>query len=70
MIRAADGSDPPIRQRALAWARELHAGQRYGGRPYAVAPHAAPRCCGDFGYGGDPVLMSAAYLHDAIEDTA
>jgi (p)ppGpp synthase/HD superfamily hydrolase len=63
-------ADDPDPERALAWAREQHDGQLYGGRPYDTHLLAAAEVLRDCGYGGDPVLMSAAYLHDAIEDTS
>jgi (p)ppGpp synthase/HD superfamily hydrolase len=61
--------DPPDPERALAWARARHGGQLYGGRPYDTHLHAAAEVLRDCGHGDDPVLMSAAYLHDTIEDT-
>ncbi|HEY3615021.1 MAG TPA: HD domain-containing protein [Gaiellales bacterium] len=61
--------DAPEPERALAWARARHGGQCYGGRPYATHLLAAAEVLRDCGYGDDPVLMSAAYLHDTIEDT-
>jgi guanosine-3',5'-bis(diphosphate) 3'-pyrophosphohydrolase len=60
----------PDPDRALAWAREQHAGQLYGGRPYDTHLLAAAEVLQDCGYGDDPALMSAAYLHDTIEDTS
>ena len=53
---------------ALAWGHEVHAGQRYGHLPYSVHLDAVADVLREFGRGDDPVLMSAAYLHDAIED--
>ena len=60
--------DSPDPRAALAWARELHADQSYGHLPYAVHLDAVAGVLREFGHGDDPVLMSAAYLHDAIED--
>jgi (p)ppGpp synthase/HD superfamily hydrolase len=54
---------------ALALARDRHRAQLYGGKPYATHLEAAADVLRDCGYGNDPVLMSAAYLHDTIEDT-
>jgi (p)ppGpp synthase/HD superfamily hydrolase len=71
MIRAAmTDEDSPDPERALAWAREQHGGQLYGGRPYGTHLLAAAEVLRDCGYGDDPALMSAAYLHDTIEDTS
>jgi (p)ppGpp synthase/HD superfamily hydrolase len=53
---------------ALAWGRKLHAGQLYGDKPYAVHLNAVAEVLRRFGHGDDPVLMSAGYLHDTIED--
>jgi guanosine-3',5'-bis(diphosphate) 3'-pyrophosphohydrolase len=53
---------------ALTWGHALHARQRYGHLPYAVHLGAVADVLRQFGYGDAPVLMSAAYLHDAIED--
>ena len=53
---------------ALAWGHELHARQRYGHLPYSVHLDAVAGVLREFGHGDDAVLMSAAYLHDAIED--
>jgi guanosine-3',5'-bis(diphosphate) 3'-pyrophosphohydrolase len=53
---------------ALAWARELHARQLYGTAPYSVHLDAVADVLREFGHGDDPVLVTAAYLHDAIED--
>jgi (p)ppGpp synthase/HD superfamily hydrolase len=53
---------------AQAWARERHRGQLYGGAPYDTHLEATAEVLRRFGY-GDPVLLSAAYLHDTIEDT-
>ncbi len=60
--------DSPDPSAALAWARELHADQSYGHLPYAVHLDAVADVLRQFGHGDDPVLMSAGYLHDAIED--
>jgi (p)ppGpp synthase/HD superfamily hydrolase len=54
---------------ALAWARARHGRQLYGGRPYETHLLAAAEVLRDCGYGDDAVLVSAAYLHDTIEDT-
>jgi (p)ppGpp synthase/HD superfamily hydrolase len=59
----------PDPEGALAWARGRHGGQLYGGTPYETHLLAAAAVLRDCGYGDDPVLMSAAYLHDTIEDT-
>jgi (p)ppGpp synthase/HD superfamily hydrolase len=70
MIRRRMADDPPPDpDRALAWARGQHGGQLYGGRPYETHLLAAADVLRDCGYGDDAVLMSAAYLHDTIEDT-
>ncbi|MDX6600550.1 MAG: hypothetical protein QOE87_4437 [Gaiellales bacterium] len=53
---------------ARAWGRKLHAGQMYGDLPYAVHLNAVSDVLREFGHGDDAVLMSAGYLHDAIED--
>jgi (p)ppGpp synthase/HD superfamily hydrolase len=53
---------------ALAWGRTLHAGQQYGDQPYTVHLNAVADVLRRFGHGDDPVLMSAGYLHDTIED--
>ena len=47
---------------------EVHAGQRYGHLPYSVHLDAVADVLREFGHGDDPSSMSAAYLHDAIED--
>ena len=46
----------------------LHAEQSYGHLPYAAHLDAVADVLRRIGHGDDPVLMSAAYLHDAIED--
>jgi (p)ppGpp synthase/HD superfamily hydrolase len=70
MIRAAMPEDqPPDPDRALEWAREQHGGQLYGGRPYDTHLRAVAEVLRDCGYGDDPALMSAASLHDTLEDT-
>ena len=55
--------------RALQWARDQHGGQQYGGRPYDTHLLAVADVLRDCGYGDDAALMSAASLHDTIEDT-
>jgi (p)ppGpp synthase/HD superfamily hydrolase len=70
MIGAAmSDDDQPDPERALEWARERHGGQLYGGRPYDTHLRAVAEVLRDCGYGDDPALMSAASLHDTIEDT-
>jgi (p)ppGpp synthase/HD superfamily hydrolase len=64
----AAGEITPDPAAALAWSRELHAAQRYGDQPYEVHLNAVADVLRRFGHGDDPVLMSAAYLHDAVED--
>lgn len=58
---------------ALVFAREYHGAQRYGKAPndvpYEAHLEAVAEVLRRFGYGNDGVLMSAAYLHDVIEDT-
>jgi (p)ppGpp synthase/HD superfamily hydrolase len=60
--------DSPDPRAALTWANQLHANQSYGDLPYAVHLDSVGDVLRQFGYGDDPVLMSAGYLHDAIED--
>ena len=71
--RVAKIDTTPDPHAALAFAREHHGAQRYGKSPndvpYEVHLEAAAEVLRRFGYGDDPVLMSAAYLHDVIEDT-
>jgi (p)ppGpp synthase/HD superfamily hydrolase len=62
------GETSPDPAAALAWGRKVHAGQQYGDQPYAVHLNAVADVLRRFGHGDDPVLVSAAYLHDAIED--
>jgi (p)ppGpp synthase/HD superfamily hydrolase len=66
MTSTADTSPDPVA--ALAWGRRRHADQLYGTGPYAAHLHAIADVLRRFGYGDDPVLMSAGYLHDTIED--
>ena len=63
-----DDEDSPDPRAALSWARELHDGQSYGHLPYTVHLDAVADVLRQFGHGDDRVLMSAGYLHDAIED--
>ncbi|MFT4980087.1 MAG: (p)ppGpp synthase/HD superfamily hydrolase [Myxococcota bacterium] len=55
--------------RARALAAAVHAGQRYGTSPYTVHLAAAVAVLERFGF-TDPELLAAAWLHDALEDTA
>jgi (p)ppGpp synthase/HD superfamily hydrolase len=52
----------------LAWARELHAEQRYGDQPYETHLQAVADVLRRFGFGNRPELIASAFLHDAIED--
>jgi (p)ppGpp synthase/HD superfamily hydrolase len=55
-------------QRAIRFAEQAHAAQRYGAdAPYTVHLAAVRRVLADFGLAGD--LAVAAWLHDSVEDT-
>ncbi len=60
--------DSPDPAAALTWASDAHENQRYGHLPYSVHLGAVGEVLRQFGHGDDPVLMSAGYLHDTIED--
>jgi (p)ppGpp synthase/HD superfamily hydrolase len=60
--------DDPREAKARRLAEERHAGQRYGDQPYTVHLTAVRAVLASFGHGGD--LGVAAWLHDAVEDTA
>lgn len=62
-------SGAEIEGQARAWAEELHRGQRYGEHPYAVHLEDVVGVLGEFGE-RDPRVLAAAWLHDAVEDTA
>lgn len=60
----------PDPQAARAFAIERHGDQRYGdGAPYSTHLAAAVEVLHRFGYGDDPQLVCAAWLHDVVEDT-
>jgi (p)ppGpp synthase/HD superfamily hydrolase len=63
-----DDRESPDPSAALTWASERHENQLYGDLPYSVHLNAVADVLRQFGHGDDPVLMSAGYLHDTIED--
>ena len=59
-----------LQEKAAVLAQAVHAGQRYGTRPYVghLIDVTSILARGDLVF--DDELMAAAWLHDAIEDTA
>jgi (p)ppGpp synthase/HD superfamily hydrolase len=56
-------------ERAKRFAAEAHAGQEYGGRPYAESHlPAVVRVLEESGV-TDPEVLAAGWLHDVLEDT-
>jgi (p)ppGpp synthase/HD superfamily hydrolase len=60
---------PPVVTAAYQLARVLHADQRYGDRPYEDHLFAVYDQLDRMGYTDDPMILAAAWLHDALEDT-
>ncbi len=62
--------DPTLLTRAIAYAARAHEGQVRKGSdiPYIVHPLEAVAVCATMT--SDPVVLSAAVLHDVVEDTA
>lgn len=56
-------------ERAMMFAIDKHGDQRYGDQPYIVHLTAVVNVLASFGYGGNLTIISAAWLHDILEDT-
>ncbi|KYF59838.1 hypothetical protein BE04_47565 [Sorangium cellulosum] len=65
---SAQADQDPREAAARRLAEERHAGQRYGQHPYCVHLAQVRAVLAAFGHGG--ALGVAAWLHDALEDTA
>jgi (p)ppGpp synthase/HD superfamily hydrolase len=68
MTSMAEDEHHRIETRAMRYALEAHADQRYGALPYIVHLAAVRTVLADFGFGGP--LIIAAWLHDVLEDTS
>lgn len=53
----------------IQFAQKVHADQTYGSHPYVYHLQKVAQVLERFGYASDPALISAAYLHDVVEDT-
>ncbi len=70
-LRGAEAMRRFAEQRsARALAEIVHAQQKYGNRPYLNHLADVVGVLGEYGFSDDSALMAAAWLHDAIEDTA
>lgn len=58
-----------VSSRAAALAQALHAGQKYGNRPYVCHLIDVTGVLAQYGFVLDQEMMAAGWLHDAIEDT-
>jgi GTP pyrophosphokinase len=69
-LAGAHGFDAALLERVLRAAWRAHDGQkRKNGAPYIVHPLRVARCVVDELHAGDQDLVSAALLHDTVEDT-
>jgi guanosine-3',5'-bis(diphosphate) 3'-pyrophosphohydrolase len=55
---------------AEAFAIQAHGSQKYGDQPYVVHLRHVSQILEQAGFGGEPALSAAAWLHDVVEDTA
>lgn len=58
-----------MKEDARSFAIKAHAGQKYGEKPYEVHLSHVHRVLEKEGYGADPILSDASWLHDVVEDT-
>lgn len=56
-------------ERAMIFAIKKHGAQKYGDQPYLTHLVQVVNVLASFGYGGDLTIISAAWLHDVLEDT-
>lgn len=56
-------------ERAMLFAIKKHGAQRYGDQPYLTHLVQVVNVLASFGYSGDLTIVSAAWLHDVLEDT-
>lgn len=53
----------------MMFALNRHGAQKYGDQPYIVHLTQVVNVLASFGYGGNLTIISAAWLHDVLEDT-